>query len=103
QPFRRWVDRQDDSRVRTIAVPALGEHNEFARHDLLAVVIAHRPRDEQQLPLLDLPLEKRPARPGALEQPAVVSEDRPKYAQPAARRQHTGVDHTADARDVLSD
>ena len=65
------------------------------------MVITHRTGDEQQLPLLDLTLEEGLARPGALEQAALVPEHRPEHTQPAARRQHAGRDHLSDATDLL--
>src|SRR2546430_17742513 len=50
----------------------------------------------------DLTLQKRLARPRALEQTALVAQDGPEDAQPAPRRQHAGRDHLPDAAHLLA-
>ena len=46
QPFRGGINRQHESGIALRVVARFGEHDELARHDLLAVVIAHRPRHQ---------------------------------------------------------
>src|SRR5437764_1001169 len=80
-------------------VPFVRENHELARHELAAVIVAHRPGDEQQLALLDLALEERLTGPGALERApaaaAFIPEHRPEYPQTLARRQHARAQHAA--------
>src|SRR5712691_5604764 len=96
QPLGGGVDGQDESRVS--GLPLFREHDEFLWDELASVVIADRSRHEEELALLDLALQEGAARPGALEQAAVVLEDRPEYAQAAARGQYPGAHHATDAR-----
>src|SRR5207245_885117 len=51
---------------------------------------------------LDGALEEGLARPGALDEPALVPQDRAEYPQPAARRDHPGADDTPHAADLLT-
>src|SRR5262245_17348453 len=103
EPFGGRIDGQHEAPIgRLLAVVGFRENDEFARDQLLAVVIAHRTGDEQQLPFLDLPLEKGAPRPGALEQSALVAQHGAKYAQTPTRRQHAGTHHPPDARHVLA-
>ena len=104
QPFGGGINRQHESGIALRVVARFGEHDELARHNLLPVVIAHRPRHEQQLAFLDLTLEKWPAGPGALEQAARILEHRVKHAQSSAPRlQHARADDAAHARHLLID
>ena len=67
EAFGRRIHRKHQSRIALARVVRFRQHDELARHELLAVVVAHRSRYQQQLPLLDLPLEKWAAGPGAFE------------------------------------
>src|SRR5439155_1020260 len=77
------------------------EDHELPRHELAAVVIAHRPGGEQQLSLLDLALEERLAGPGTLEQAARIPQHRAEHPQALARRQHARAHDAAHARHLL--
>jgi hypothetical protein len=101
EALRRGIHGQYPSRVAGL-FSLIGEHDEFLRDDLLAVVVAHRAGDEQQLAFLDLALEKWPARPRAFEQPALVLEHRAENAEAAPGRQDAGAHDATDARDVLA-
>src|SRR5437773_682999 len=103
QTLRGWIHRKHQPWIALTFVARLRKHDELARHNLFAVVVAHRPRHQQELPFLDLPLEERTPWPGTLEQSARVSQHRAEHAQAAARRQHTGVHDAPDARHVLAD
>src|SRR5436853_3132311 len=101
EAFGRRIDRQDEALVRAF-LPRVGEHNELPRHDLAPVVVAHGPGDEQQLAPLDRALEEGLTRPGGLDQPALVPQDRAEYPQAAARGDHPGADDTPHAADLLT-
>ena len=105
QALRRRVDGEDE--------PALGarvslvrQDHEFARHELTPVIVAHRPGHEQQLSFLDLALEERLSRPGALEHAAgtrlVVAQHRPEHPQALACGENAGARHPPYARHVLA-
>ena len=80
----RGIHRQHETALGA-RVPFVGENHELARHELAAVIVAHRPGDEQQLTLLDLTLEERLTGPGALKgapapaTAAFIPEHRPEY------------------------
>src|SRR5882762_8531428 len=101
EAFGGRIDGEHQPGIAAAVVVRLGQHDEFTRHQLLTVVIPHRPRHEEQLALLDLPLEKWAAGPGTFEQSTLVLEHRAKYAQAAPRRQHTGADDAADTGHIL--
>src|SRR2546426_1056024 len=101
EAFRGRVDRQDEALVRAF-FPRVREQDELPRHELAPVVVADGPGDEQQLAPLDGALEEGLARPGALDEPALVPQDRAEYAQPAARGDHPGADDTPHAGHLLA-
>ena len=96
QAFGRRVDREDEAAVGARFV-LVREDDELARHELAAMVVAHRAGDEQQLPHLDRALEKRLARPAAFEQATLVQQHRAEHAQPPARGEDAGAHHAAHA------
>ena len=98
----RRIHGKHQPRIALILVVRFGQHDELAWHELLAMVVAHRSGHQQQLSLLDLPLEKRAAGPGALEQAAVVLQHGAEHAQAPPGRQHARADHTAHARHILA-
>jgi len=61
------------STSRARGFPLVRENHKLARHELAAVVVAHRPRHEQQLAFFDLSLEKRLTWPGTLERTTAAS------------------------------
>src|SRR5260370_7863636 len=81
----RGIDRQDQPVLGT-RFAVVGEDHKLARHELAAVIVAHRTGDEQQLALADLALEEWLAGPGALERAALVAEHRAEHPQPFAGR-----------------
>src|SRR5256885_2273782 len=101
QAFRRRIDREHEPALRP-RFALVREHHELPGDELAPVVVAHRTGHQQHLPLLDLTLQKRLARPRALEQAALVAQDGPEDAQPAPRRQHAGGDHLPDAAHLLA-
>src|SRR5438105_3429442 len=101
QACRRRIDREPEPALRP-RVALVREHHELPGDELAPVVVAHRTGHQQHLPLLDLTLQKRLARPRALEQAALVAQDGPEDAQPAPRRQHAGGDHLPDAAHLLA-
>src|SRR5437870_8106262 len=104
ETFRRGVHGQHQpAPVVRVALARVREDHELTRHELAAVVVAHRPGDEQQLILLYLALEEGLARPGALEGTALVAEHRVEHAQAPARRQDPRAHHAPDAGDLLPD
>src|SRR6266851_3155381 len=103
EALSRGIHRKHEAGIALILVVRLGQHDELLRHELLAVVVAHRSGHQQQLPLLDLPLEKWATGPGAFEQTTVVLQHRAEHAQSPSRGQHTRADDSADARHLLPD
>src|SRR5260370_26336678 len=96
----RGIDRQDQPVLGT-RFAVVGEDHELARHELAAVIVAHRTGDEQQLALADLALEEWLAGPGALERPALVAEHRAEHPQPFAGPPYPRAPSAADARPFL--
>src|SRR5882672_3662256 len=103
EAFGGRINGEHQPGIASAVVVRLGQHDELTRHQLLAMVVPHRPRHEQQLAFLDLALEKWAAWPGAFEQTALVLEHRAKYSQAAPRRQHTGAHDAADTGHILTD
>src|SRR5207249_9922459 len=103
ETFGGGIDRQHEAALRA-RLPFVRENHELARHELAAVIVAHRPGDEQQLTFPDLALEERLTRPGTLERAtaAVVAEDRPEYPESLAGGEHPRAHHAADARRLLA-
>src|SRR5438874_6957920 len=66
ETFGGGIDRQHEAALGA-RLPFVRENHELARHELAAVIVAHRPGDEQQLAFPDLALEERLTRPGTLE------------------------------------
>jgi hypothetical protein len=52
------------------------------------MVVLHGTGDEEELPLLDHPVEERLARPGALDDARGILEHRAKDPEPPSRRHH---------------
>jgi hypothetical protein len=105
EALRRRIDRNHDSLplARLARLARLGQHDRLPRHDLSAVVVLHRPGDEQQLSGLDRAVEERLARPGTLEDPRPILQDRAEDPEPPARGQHALGHDVAHDRDVPSD
>ena len=73
QPISGGINRQDEPAVCGLArLVGIGEHEKLPRHELASVIVAHRPRDQEQLSLTDRPLEKRLPGPRTLEHSGVV-------------------------------
>jgi len=102
EPLGRGIHRQHEAALGSF--PFVSENHKLARHQLAAVVVAHRPRYEQQLALFDLALEKRLTGPGTLERTtaALVTQHRPEYPQALAGGEHSGADDAADAGHFLA-
>src|SRR6266550_830648 len=103
ETFGGGIDRQHEAALGA-RLTFVRENHELARHELAAVIVAHRPGDEQQLAFLDLALEERLTRPGTLERAtaAVVAEDRPEYPEALAGGEHPRAHDAADARRLLA-
>src|SRR5213078_2196730 len=103
ETFGGGIDRQHEAALGA-RLPFVRENHELARHELAAVIVAHRPGDEQQLAFPDLALEERLTRPGTLERAtaAVVAEDRPEYPESLAGGEHPRAHDAADARRLLA-
>src|SRR5438132_12764628 len=82
ETFGGGIDRQHEAALRA-RLPFVRENHELARHELAAVIVAHRPGEEQQLTFPDVALEERVTPPGTLERAtaAVVPESRPEYPE----------------------
>ena len=104
QPFGGGIDRQHLARGQRIGLAVgIGQDHELARRHLPAVIEPDRPRDQQRLPDGDGAVEKRLARPDALEHAAVVPQHRVEDPEPAPGRQHALGHHPPDAGDLLAD
>src|SRR6059036_2093490 len=103
ETFGGGIDRQHEAALGT-RLTFVRENHELARHELAAVIVAHRPGDEQQLAFPDLALEERLTRPGTLERAtaALVAEDRPEYPKSLASGEHPRAHDAADARRLLA-
>src|SRR5213594_1353146 len=103
ETFGDGIDRQHKAALGT-RLTFVRENHELARHELAAVIVAHRPGDEQQLAFPDLALEERLTRPGTLERAtaALVAEDRPEYPKSLASGEHPRAHDAADARRLLA-
>src|SRR2546426_129514 len=102
EPFGRGIHRQHEAALG--GFPLVRENHKLARHELAAVVVAHRPRHAQQLAFLELSLEKRLTGPGTLERTtaALITQHRPEYPQALAGGEHSRADHAADAGHFLA-
>src|SRR5437660_12272846 len=99
ETFGGGIDRQHEAALRA-RLPFVRENHELARHELAAVIVAHRPGDEQQLTFPDLALEERLTRPGTLERAtaAVVAADRPQSPESLTGQAPPRAPDAADAR-----
>src|SRR2546426_5546580 len=102
EPFGRGIHRQHEAALG--GFPLVRENHNPPRHELAAVVVAPRPRHEQQLAFFDLSLEKRLTGPGTLERTtaALITQHRPEYPQALAGGEHSRADDAADAGHFLA-
>src|SRR5437762_13884551 len=103
ETFGGGIDRQHEAALGT-RLTFVRENHELARHELAAVIVAHRPGDEQQLTFPDLALEERLTRPRTLERAtaAVLAEGRPEYPESLAGGERPRPHDAAAARRPLA-
>jgi hypothetical protein len=96
EPLGGGVDGEEDAALLGRRLALAGDHGELAGLHLPAVEELDRAGEEEEVALVDHPLQVRLAGPGALHHPGGVAHHRLEDAQPAPRGQHAAGHHAAD-------